>query len=93
MINDPSYQSFLLRLWHESGFDAAPLRAEVEHIQSGMVAEVCSLEDAFRLIRKAAGDDEEGQGAGKKQPATSRVRISVIASILRLVARLARRRA
>lgn len=50
MIEDPSYCSFLVRLWCERSDGVARWRGEVEHIQSGTVYEVSSLAEIFSLI-------------------------------------------
>ena len=57
-MDDSSYRSFLIRLWREPGVANDPWRGEVEHIQSGVVVAVFSIEEALSLIRKTAADDE-----------------------------------
>ena len=57
-MDDSSYRSFLIRLWREAGVADDPWRGEVEHIQSGVVVAVFSIEEAFNLIRKTAVGDE-----------------------------------
>jgi hypothetical protein len=68
MMEDPSYHSFLVRLWHEPGDADAAWRGEVEHIQSGAIVTVSSLEEALSLLRRsAAAADEPGRG-GNSHP-------------------------
>ena len=57
-MDDSSYRSFLIRLWREPGVVDDPWRGEVEHIQSGVVVAVFSIEEALSLIRKTAVGDE-----------------------------------
>ena len=57
-MDDSSYHSFLLRLWREPGVANNPVRGEVEHIQSGLVVAVFSIEEALSLIRQTAVGDE-----------------------------------
>ncbi|MCW5881478.1 MAG: hypothetical protein KIS91_11145 [Anaerolineae bacterium] len=59
MIGNPSYRSFLVRLWREAGAEDDVWRGEVEHIQGGAVVAVASLEAVFDLIRRAVAKDEE----------------------------------
>ncbi|HEU5101506.1 MAG TPA: hypothetical protein VFU22_20930 [Roseiflexaceae bacterium] len=59
-MDDSSYRSFLIRLWREGGVADAPWRGEVEHIQSGVVVAVFSIEEALSLIRQTAVGDEAG---------------------------------
>jgi hypothetical protein len=59
MMDDPSYRSFLVRLWREPGAVGDTWRGEVEHVQSGVTVAVSSIEEAFRLIRRTAVGDEE----------------------------------
>jgi hypothetical protein len=54
MMDDPSYRSFMVRLWHEPETSEATWHGEVEHIQSGRVVTVSSLEEIFHLIRHTA---------------------------------------
>jgi hypothetical protein len=65
MIGDPSYRSFLVRLWREPGAAVDTWRGEVEHIQSGAVVAVSSLDEALNLIRRSAARDEERRGASE----------------------------
>jgi hypothetical protein len=59
MIDNPSYCSFLVRLWRKPGATCETWHGEVEQVQSGTVIVVCSIEEAFSLIwRIAAGDAE-----------------------------------
>ena len=62
MIGNASYRSFLVRLWREPGAEGDAWRGEVEHIQSGGVVAVVSLEAALRLIRRAVTGDEQRDG-------------------------------
>ena len=57
-MDDVSYRSFLIRLWREPRGADAPWRGEVEHIQSGVVVAVFSIEEALSLIRQAAAGNE-----------------------------------
>jgi hypothetical protein len=57
-MDDSSYRSFLIRLWREPGVADDPWRGEVEHIQSGVVVAVFSIEEALSLIQKTAVGDE-----------------------------------
>lgn len=59
MIEDPSYCSFLVRLWCERRDGADRWRGEVEHIQSGAVYEVSSLTEVFSLIGWAVAPGRE----------------------------------
>ncbi len=62
MMDDPSYHSFLLRLWQEPGAAGSAWHAEIEHIQSGAVVVVYSLAEALSLIQDTAAGDEEQRG-------------------------------
>ncbi|MCC6169487.1 MAG: hypothetical protein IT329_19870 [Caldilineaceae bacterium] len=69
MIDDPSYRSFLVRLWHAPEASEAAWRGEVEYIQSGSVVTVFSLEEVFRLIlHTAAGVAAPDQSSYPGQP-------------------------
>jgi hypothetical protein len=68
MMDDPSYRSFLMRLWRASAAEGGVWHAEVEHIRSGAVVAVSSLEEAFSLIRRTAAGDEERRGDSGSQP-------------------------
>ena len=59
-MDDSSYRSFLSRLWREAGVADDPWRGKVEHIQSGVVVAVFSIEEALSLIRTTAVGDEAG---------------------------------
>ena len=59
MMDDRSYHSFLVRLWHTPGAAGGAWQAEIEHIQSGSVAVVCSLAEALSLIQNMAAGNEE----------------------------------
>lgn len=56
MMDDPSYRSFMVRLWQEPATSEALWRGEVESIQSGRVVTVSSLEEVLCLIRHTAAD-------------------------------------
>jgi hypothetical protein len=63
-IDNPSYRSFLVRLWVEPESKGAMWRGEVEYIQSGLIIAVSSLEEAFAIIQRTqatgiAQDDED----------------------------------
>ena len=65
-MDDSSYRSFLIRLWREPGVADDPWRGEVEHIQSGVVVAVFSIEEALSLIRKTAvGDETRAEAADR----------------------------
>jgi hypothetical protein len=49
-INDPSYHSFMVRLWRVPERAEELWCCEVEDIQSGEIVEVSSLEEIYRLI-------------------------------------------
>jgi hypothetical protein len=57
-MDHSSYRSFLIRLWREPGVADDPWRGEVEHIQSGVVVTVFSIEEALSLIRQTGVGDE-----------------------------------
>jgi len=57
-MDDSSYRSFLIRLWCEPAVADDPWRGEVEHIQSGVVVAVFSIEEALSLIRQTAVGNE-----------------------------------
>ena len=61
-MDDRSYHSFLVRLWHKPGGAGRAWQVEIEHIQSGAVAVVYSLAEALSLIQKTAAGDEERRG-------------------------------
>lgn len=65
MIDDPSYRSFLVRLWREPEAVEDTWRGEVEHIQSGVIVAVSLIEEVFSLIRRTAVGDEERRGASE----------------------------
>ena len=60
MIDDPSYRSFLVRLWRGPAAEGGAWLVEVEHIQSGAVVDTASLEEALNVIRRSTGGDEAG---------------------------------
>jgi hypothetical protein len=68
MMDDPSYHSFLVRLWRVPGEADGPWRGEVESIQSGAIIAISSLEEAFSLIRQTADGDEEHRFARGSHP-------------------------
>ncbi len=68
MMDDPSYRSFLVRLWREPGTAGDTWRGEVEHIQSGAVVAVSSLEEAFSLMQRTAAGDEEHREDSRSHP-------------------------
>ncbi|GAC1386761.1 MAG: hypothetical protein NVSMB42_07470 [Herpetosiphon sp.] len=57
-MNRPSYCSFLLRLWCGPAATGA-WQGEIEHIQTGTVVNVCSLEEALNVIRREAVKDKD----------------------------------
>ncbi len=57
-MNGPLYRSFLVRLWRESE-ECSAWRGEIEHIQTGTVVEVSSLEEALALIRRIVSENNE----------------------------------
>ena len=65
-MDDPSYRSFLVRLWREPGIVGERWCGEIEFIQSGAVVSVTSLEEAFHLIRHAADTDVQGDAETEK---------------------------
>jgi hypothetical protein len=67
VIEDPSYRSFVVRLWRASGRTEPSWHCEVEHIQSGNIVEVSSLEEAFSLIGNTANRDIEEQFSTYKE--------------------------
>ncbi len=68
MMDDPSYRSFLVRLWRKPDIAGDTWRGKVEHIQSGTVVAVSSLEEALSLIRHTAAGDEERPGDSGSHP-------------------------
>lgn len=54
-MDNPSYHSFLVRLWREPPTADGAWRGEVESIQSGQLVSVQSLDQALALIREAVG--------------------------------------
>jgi hypothetical protein len=68
MMEDPSYHSFLVRLWRGPGDADGAWQGEVEHIQSGAVVEIASLEEAFRLIQRSTAEADERGGDGSSHP-------------------------
>jgi hypothetical protein len=67
MIDDPSYRSFLLRLWHEAGATEPTWRGEIEDIQSGAIVAISSLDEAFTLIRRRAHEDDSTPGSQSRE--------------------------
>lgn len=61
-MHNPSYRSFLVRLWREPGAVGDAWRGEVEHIQSGVVIVVASLEEALGVIRRALVGEDKRDG-------------------------------
>ena len=61
MIEDPSYRSFMVRLWRAPGGAGSSWHCEVENIQSGNIVEVSSLEEALSLMGNPANCDREEQ--------------------------------
>lgn len=51
-LDDPTYRSFLVRLWHVAGTPDGAWSGEVEHIQSGVVVAVNSPEEVLRLMQQ-----------------------------------------
>lgn len=49
-LDDPSYHSFMVRLWRVSERAEELWRCEVEDIQSGEIVELSSLEEVYSLI-------------------------------------------
>ncbi len=62
MMDDRSYRSFLVRLWHKPGAAGSAWQTEIEHIQSGAVVVVYSLAEALSHIQDMAARDEERRG-------------------------------
>jgi hypothetical protein len=59
VMDAPGYRSFLVRLWPPVEQANGSWHAEVEHIQSGVVVEARSIEDALAVIRRStAGPDD-----------------------------------
>lgn len=61
-MNDPSYRSLLVRFWREPDGPGEMWRGEVEHIQSGIVVAVASLEEALALIRRVLVGEDKRDG-------------------------------
>jgi hypothetical protein len=55
-VENSSYRSYLLRLWHEPP-DAHDWYGEVESIQSGQLVAIHSLDEALAVIRQAVEND------------------------------------
>ena len=53
-MDNPSYRSFLVRLWRDSPEAVGVWRGEVESIQSGQLVTVRLLDEALEFIRQAA---------------------------------------
>jgi hypothetical protein len=57
----------MVRLWRAPGRTEPSWHCEVEHIQSGNIVEVSSLEEAFILIGNTATHDIEEQFSTYKE--------------------------
>ena len=59
LIDDPSYHSYMVRLWRTPGIAEPLWSCEVEDIQSGEIVGMASLEELFSWIGQALSRDAE----------------------------------
>jgi hypothetical protein len=59
LIDDPSYRSFMVRLWRAPARTEQLWHCEVEDIQSGEIVEVSSLAEILSLIGQIVKRDVE----------------------------------
>lgn len=64
MQDDPSYRSFILRLWHPAKAGKNVWHGEVEHIQSGTITSFTSSDEIIRMLEGAVGIAVEVDGKG-----------------------------
>ncbi|MBA3943925.1 MAG: hypothetical protein H0X37_05110 [Herpetosiphonaceae bacterium] len=67
-MDEPSYHSFLLRLWREPQLAGNGWHGEIESIQTGSIIAVSSLKDAFRVIQQTVDANEEQQDGEIPEP-------------------------